>query len=95
MGRRKTHAPLNVLINNRFVGRVVKETNGATLFQYDQSWLDWEYSFAISLSLPVRETAYTGAPVMAVFDNLLPANLNEKFQHFPTTRRPLWAHAVL
>lgn len=76
MGRRKTHAPLNVLINNRFVGRLVKEANGAILFQYDQSWLDWEPSFAISLSLPMRETAYTGAPVIAVFDNLLPDNPN-------------------
>lgn len=76
MGRRKTHAPLNVLINNRLVGRLVKEASGAILFQYDQTWLDWEPSFAISLSLPMRETAYTGAPVTAVFDNLLPDNPN-------------------
>lgn len=76
MGRRKTHARLNVLINNRLVGRLVKEASGAILFQYDQSWLDWEPSFAISLSLPMRETAYTGAPVIAVFDNLLPDNPN-------------------
>lgn len=76
MGRRKTHASLNVLINNRFVGRLVKEPSGAILFQYDQSWLDWEPSFAISFSLPMRETAYTGAPVTAVFDNLLPDNPN-------------------
>ena len=74
MGRRKTHAPLNVLINNRLVGRLTKEVSGATLFQYDQSWLDWEPSFAISLSLPMRENAHTGESVMAVFDNLLPDN---------------------
>lgn len=76
MGRRKINAPLNVLINNRLVGRLVKDARGAVLFQYDQSWLDWEPSFAISLSLPMRETAYTGAPVVAVFDNLLPDNPN-------------------
>jgi serine/threonine-protein kinase HipA len=76
MGRRKTHAPLNVLINNRLVGRLVKEASGAILFQYDQTWLDWEPSFAISLSLPMRETAYMGASVEAVFDNLLPDNPN-------------------
>lgn len=74
MGRRKTHAPLNVLINNRLVGRLHKETSGAVSFQYDQSWLDWNPAFAISLSLPMRETAYSGEPVVAVFDNLLPDN---------------------
>lgn len=74
MARRKTHAPLSVLINNRLVGRLHKEANGAVSFQYDQSWLDWSPAFAISLSLPLRETAYSGDPVVAVFDNLLPDN---------------------
>ena len=74
MARRKTHAPLNVLINNRPVGCLLKEASGAILFHYDQSWLDWEHSFAISLSLPLRETAYSGGTVVAVFDNLLPDN---------------------
>lgn len=74
MARRKTHAPLNVLINNRLVGRLHKEASGAVSFQYDGSWLDWSPAFAISLSLPLRETAYSGDPVVAVFDNLLPDN---------------------
>lgn len=72
MGRRKTHAPLNVLINNRLVGRLEKEASGAIAFQYDQSWLDWEHHFPISLSLPPRSTSYKGEAVAAVFDNLLP-----------------------
>jgi HipA-like protein len=72
MARRKTHAPLNVLINGRLVGQLRKEASGAVSFQYDQSWLDWSPAFAISLSLPMREAAYSGAPVVAVFDNLLP-----------------------
>lgn len=72
MARKKTHAPLNVLINGRLVGQLAKAASGATSFQYDQSWLDWEHSFAISLSLPLRPTAYRGDPVTAVFDNLLP-----------------------
>lgn len=76
MARRKTHAPLNVLINNRLVGRLSKEANGAVSFQYDQSWLGWSPAFAISLSLPLRETPYSGEPVVAVFDNLLPDNPN-------------------
>ena len=74
MARRKTHAPLNVLINNRLVGRLEKEPSGAVSFQYDQSWLDWEHAFPASLSLPLRAAAYRGAPVVAVFDNLLPDN---------------------
>jgi serine/threonine-protein kinase HipA len=72
MARRKTHIPLNVLINNRMVGRLEKEPSGAVSFQYDGSWLDWEHAFAASLSLPLRKAAYRGAPVTAVFDNLLP-----------------------
>lgn len=72
MTRRKTHAPLNVLINNRRVGRLAKEPSGAVSFQYDQSWLDWRHTFAASLSLPLRSAAYRGEAVLAVFDNLLP-----------------------
>ena len=76
MARRKTHAPLNVLINNRLVGRLEKETSGAFKFQYVKEWLEWEHSFAVSLSLALRKTAYRGDPVVAVFDNLLPDNPN-------------------
>jgi len=74
MPRHKTHVPLNVSINNRLVGRLEKEPSGAVSFQYDGSWLDWEHAFAASLSLPLRKAAYRGAPVNAVFDNLLPDN---------------------
>lgn len=76
MARRKTHAPLNVLINNRLVGRLEKEPSGAIAFQYDPDWLDWEHRFAVSLSLPLRKAAFRGEPVVAVFDNLLPDNVN-------------------
>ncbi len=76
MARRKTHKPLNVLINNRLVGRLEKETSGAIKFQYVKEWLEWEHSFAVSLSLPLRKAAHRGELVAAVFDNLLPDNLN-------------------
>ena len=72
MTRSKTHAPLRVLINNRQIGRLEKEPSGAVSFQYEASWLDWEHTFAASLSLPLRKAPYRGAPVIAVFDNLLP-----------------------
>ena len=72
MARKKVHAPLDVLINGRLVGRLEKAANGAISFQYSAQWLQWEHRFAISLSLPLRADAYRGAPVAAVFDNLLP-----------------------
>jgi serine/threonine-protein kinase HipA len=78
MARRKSHDPLDVLINGRLVGQLSKANNGATAFQYDQTWLDWEPAFAISLSLPKRETPYKGEEVAAVFDNLLPDNLDTR-----------------
>jgi serine/threonine-protein kinase HipA len=72
MARRKTHVPLNVYLNNRFVGRLTKETSGAIEFAYDPAWLGWEHALPVSMSLPLRETRYTGAPVAAFFENLLP-----------------------
>ena len=72
MERRRTYEPLRVYLNNRLVGFLSKETGGAIDFQYDQSWLDWEPTLPISLSLPLRETPFRGEPVIAVFDNLLP-----------------------
>lgn len=74
MAKKSTRVPLNVFLNARLVGRLARETSGAIEFQYDQSWLDWEHTFAVSLSLPLREDRYVGDPVIAVFDNLLPDN---------------------
>lgn len=72
MGRKRAHAPLNVFLNNRYVGRLTKASSGAIEFAYDASWLDWENAIPISLSLPLRDGRYIGAPVFTVFDNLLP-----------------------
>lgn len=72
MARKSARVPLAVLLNGRKVGRLRRETSGAIHFQYDPDWLAWEHSFAVSLSLPLREDRYAGDPVIAVFDNLLP-----------------------
>lgn len=72
MGRRKRYAPLHVLLNGRVVGHLDKDVSGAISFRYDGTWLDWEHAIPVSLSLPLREDAYRGEPVAAVFDNLLP-----------------------
>ncbi|MEP7456382.1 type II toxin-antitoxin system HipA family toxin [Phyllobacterium sp. SB3] len=72
MGRKRVHAPLNVYLNSRFVGVLRRESTGAIDFQYTRDWLNWHGTFPISLSLPLREDRYIGAPVINVFDNLLP-----------------------
>jgi serine/threonine-protein kinase HipA len=71
---RARYEPLNVFLNSRLVGQLRRDISGAISFQYDRSWLEWEFVMPVSLSLPLREQAYSGAPVMAVFDNLLPDN---------------------
>lgn len=72
MSRRRTHTPLRVLLNNRLVGHLLKEPGGAIEFRYGRSWLEWDQAIPVSLSLPLREQVYRGAPVVAVFENLLP-----------------------
>ena len=72
MARRPRHTPLRVLLNNRLVGRLTKSATGAIEFRYDQTWLEWDHTLPVSLSLPLREDAFRGDNVTAVFDNLLP-----------------------
>ena len=72
MPRRARYEPLNVFLNSRLVGQLLRETSGAIFFQYDPSWLDWQSALPVSLSLPLRKQRYIGAPVLAVFENLLP-----------------------
>src|ERR1700730_15581871 len=72
MVRRRTHIPLNVFLNGRFVGRLRRQASGAIDFEYDGMWLACEHAFPVSLSLPLREDRFVGDPVVAVFDNLLP-----------------------
>ena len=72
MGRKRSYTPLNVFLNSRLVGQLVREPSGGVSFAYARDWLEWEHRMPVSLSLPLQENRYIGAPVMAVFDNLLP-----------------------
>jgi serine/threonine-protein kinase HipA len=74
MARNRRYVPLNVYLNSRLVGQLQRDPAGAIAFQYGADWLAWPYALPVSLSLPLREAAYTGTPVLAVFDNLLPDN---------------------
>lgn len=74
MARSRRYHPLNVYLNSRLVGQLRRESSGAIEFQYDDGWLAWPHTLPVSLSLPLREESYTGAPVLAVFENLLPTH---------------------
>jgi serine/threonine-protein kinase HipA len=73
MARRRA-GRLNVFLNSRHVGQLNRESSGAIDFRYEPTWLEWEHTLPVSLSLPLREERYIGAPVSNVFDNLLPDN---------------------
>ena len=74
MPRRAGNERLNVFLNSRLVGQLRRGSSGAITFQYDRSWTEWESALPVSLSLPIREQPYAGAPVLAVCENLLPDN---------------------
>lgn len=83
---RARYENLSVFLNSRLVGRLSRNIPGAISFQYDRSWLEWEFVMPVSLSLPLREQPYSGAPVVAVFDNLLPDNDHLRRQIAARTR---------
>lgn len=72
MGRSRTHPRLRVYQNGEIVGYLSKQPSGAIEFLYAEEWLFNERAYPVSLSLPLREDAFKGAPVVAVFENLLP-----------------------
>ncbi|MFN0023643.1 MAG: type II toxin-antitoxin system HipA family toxin [Parvularculaceae bacterium] len=72
MARKSAHAPLGVYQNGDRVGRLDRQSSGAISFGYDVAWLENDGANPVSLSLPLREERFAGAPVIAVFDNLLP-----------------------
>lgn len=76
MGRRRAYAPLNVFLNARHVGVLSRARSGAIDFRYEADWLGWENALPVSLSMPLREDRYVGEPVQAVFENLLPDNMD-------------------
>jgi len=72
MARSKTHPRLHIYQNAELVGYLSKEPSGAIEFNYADEWLSNKRAYPVSLSLPLREDAFKGAPVVAVFENLLP-----------------------
>ncbi|RJE78492.1 type II toxin-antitoxin system HipA family toxin [Paracoccus sp. JM45] len=74
MVRHAHSATMQVSLNGRLVGHLRLAGSGAISFAYDPAWLAWEHAMPISLSLPLRQGAHQGAPVIAYLENLLPDN---------------------
>ena len=74
MARHGRSGTMQVLLNGRLVGALRLAGSGAISFAYDPEWLDWEHAMPISLSLPLREEAHQGGPIIAYLENLLPDN---------------------
>ncbi len=74
MAKRGRGGVMQVLLNGRQVGALRLAGSGAISFAYDPEWLAWEHAMPISLSLPLREEAHQGGPVIAYLENLLPDN---------------------
>ena len=74
MAKRGRSDTMQVLLNGRLVGALRLAGSGAISFVYDPGWLAWEHAMPISLSLPLREEAHQGGPVIAYLENLLPDN---------------------
>lgn len=72
MARRRQKTPLRVFLHDSEVGLLLKDPSGAISFKYADSWLAKENAVPVSLSLPLRADPFRGAPVLAVFENLLP-----------------------
>src|SRR5690348_13257111 len=72
MARRRQNTPLRVFLHDFEVGLLLKDPSGGIAFKYDGAWLAKENAVPVSLSLPLREDPFRGAPVQAVFENLLP-----------------------
>ncbi|WP_027135815.1 type II toxin-antitoxin system HipA family toxin [Geminicoccus roseus] len=72
MGRRRRSQRLGVWMNGRRVGLLRREPDGAIAFVYNPGWLELPDAIPVSLSMPLREERFHGAPVRAVLENLLP-----------------------
>jgi len=48
MGRKRISGVLTVALNGRVVGYLARAADGATRFDYERDWLDWEYAIPVS-----------------------------------------------
>lgn len=65
-------ATLVTWMNNERVGELIKQSNGAHVFRYQESWMRSPRARPLSLSLPLQYGNITADAVFNYFDNLLP-----------------------
>lgn len=83
MARPSKTRTLTVWMNGEHVGLWTTHPNSPDEFIYTDEWLHAANARPISLSMPLRPTAYKGEVVTAYFDNLLPDSrkIRERLQH--------------
>ncbi|MBR2028392.1 MAG: HipA N-terminal domain-containing protein [Oscillospiraceae bacterium] len=60
-----------IYVCDTFAG-ILKETDDGYSFEYDREYLEGENPAPVSLTLPLREEAYTSKTMFAFFDGLIP-----------------------
>ncbi len=65
-------SPLDVWFGEQRVGGIHAAHGGDFSFEYDPAWLASPNAFPVSVCLPLRAAAWTGAEAAAWFGNLLP-----------------------
>lgn len=60
-----------VYIQNTYAG-IIKETDSGYYFAYDKDFLKSKNAVAVSLTLPLKEEAYTSTILFPFFDGLIP-----------------------
>ena len=63
---------LHVWYENYLAGTLKQVERGDVVFQYSAQWLAYPDRFAVSLSLPLQESAFSRELSTAFFDNYLP-----------------------
>lgn len=71
--RREDVKELHVLLDGRHIGVLAEDDRGRHMLQYDA---DMGRGMALSLSMPVRGEAWSGRPVEAYIDGLLPDSMD-------------------
>ncbi len=61
----------NVFLHNEFAGVLTEGEEGFT-FRYDAAFLKKDHAAPVSLTLPLREQAYTSTSLFPFFDGLIP-----------------------
>ncbi len=68
----QTTTNLSVFMNNDYVGLLTCNRQHRFSFQYNHKWIAKKNVIPLSLSLPLREDAYTDEKARPFFTNLLP-----------------------